>query len=489
MRVAFRRQKLVDFRLGEVAISRGGFRLSLDMRSVLDHAHFHGPIEGCAQVAQLGPGRAVASRRLKIEWNTAACPSVRAALPPGMSTTSSPDPFNALVEALDLPPVKDGPLSGARFTVKDNIDIAGHRTSFGSLAWRDTHPAPAHNALCVDQLLAAGAHCVGKAVADEFTYSLDGESQFFGTPQNAKAPGRVPGGSSSGSAASVANGLADFSIGTDSGGSVRVPASLCGIWGMRPSLHRISEAGVLPFMPSVSTVGILAASLPLLEAVARVLLHSQTTPVTAPRRLLVLSDAVELALPAVRQQLRAALDEIARRTGLVAEPIRFAELVDEAAALSDCNLKALRDLQTAEFQSTVGNWIEATRPELGATFTLAYGNVQRFDRIAALESLARSERLFQKINAALPPGTIICFPTTPTAAPLKGSLDTLEAVTAFYDPTMTLTAFSGVARLPEISAPLLTVEDCPVGMSFAAGHYQDESLLVALSEMLGPQGS
>ncbi|WP_197673663.1 amidase family protein [Stappia sp. ES.058] len=98
----------------------------------------------------------------------------------------------------------------------------------------DAHPAPVHNALCVDQLLASGARCVGKVVADEFTYSLDGESFYFGTPRNAKAPDRVPGGSSSGSAASVANGLADFSLCTDAGGSVRVPASLCGLWGMRP---------------------------------------------------------------------------------------------------------------------------------------------------------------------------------------------------------------------------------------------------------------
>ena len=406
-----------------------------------------------------------------------------------MSQVSPPDPFNALVETLDLPALKDGPLSGTRFTVKDNIDLAGHYTSYGSPAWRAAHPAPVHNALCVDQLLVAGARCVGKAIADEFTYSLDGENPFFGTPRNAKAPERVPGGSSSGSASSVANGLADFSIGTDSGGSVRVPASLCGIWGLRPSLHRISEAGVLPFMPSVSTVGILAASLPLLETVARVLLRSGATPAQPLRRLLVLSDAVEIATPAVRERLWSALDDIARRTGVTVEPIRFAQIVGEDAPLSDCNLKALRDLQTMEVQSTIGNWIETTGPELGPTFSLAYGNVRGFDRMAALDGLARCERLFEQINAALPPGTIICFPTTPTIAPPKGSLDTLEAVTAFYDPTMTLTAFSGVARLPEISAPLLTVDGCPVGLSFAAGHYQDEALLLALSELLMPQDS
>ncbi|PTW55699.1 amidase [Breoghania corrubedonensis] len=401
-----------------------------------------------------------------------------------MTQSSSPDPFGALVEYLDIPPVKNGPLDGTRFTVKDNIDIAGHRTSYGSPAWRDAHPAPTHNALCVDQLLAAGARCVGKAIADEFTYSLDGESQFFGTPCNARAPDRIPGGSSSGSAASVANGLADFSIGTDSGGSVRVPASLCGIWGMRPSLHRISEAGVLPFMPGVSTVGVLAARFEHLDAAARVLLRSGPRPAVALQRLLVLSDAVEISDMAVQEQVHAALKAIASRSGLVPEPIRFAQLIGEDIPLSDCNLKALRDLQTAEFQSTVGNWIETVQPELGFTFSMAYGNVRDFDRIAALESVVRCERLFERINAALPPGTVICFPTTPVIAPLKGSLNTLEAVMAFYDPTMTLTAFSGVGRLPEISAPLLTVEECPVGLSFAAGHYQDEFLLAAVQASL-----
>ncbi|MAB00773.1 MAG: glutamyl-tRNA amidotransferase [Stappia sp.] len=402
-----------------------------------------------------------------------------------MTQGTSPDSVGALVERLDIAPLRSGPLNGTRFTVKDNIDIAGHRTSYGSPAWRDAHPAPVHNALCVDQLLAAGARCVGKAVADEFTYSLDGESQFFGTPCNARAPERIPGGSSSGSAASVANGLADFSIGTDSGGSLRVPASLCGIWGMRPSLHRISEAGVLPFMPSVSTVGLLSAEYRHLEVAARVLLRSGAGPVAPLRRLLVLSDGVEVAEAAVREAVRKALAEIARRTGIVPEPVRFADLVGEDIPLGDCNLKALRDLQTAEFQSTVGNWIEAVRPELGRTFSMAYGNVRSFDRIAALDSVTRCERFFERINAALPAGTVICFPTTPSIAPLKGSLNTLDAVTAFYDPTMTLTAFSGVARLPEISAPLMTVEGCPVGLSLAAGHYQDEFLLAALRDLLG----
>ncbi|WP_037545899.1 amidase family protein [Stappia stellulata] len=397
---------------------------------------------------------------------------------------SPTDPSGALVEQLDLAPVRNGSLDGLYFTVKDNIDLAGLKTSYGSPAWRDAHPAPVHNALCVDQLLASGARCVGKVVADEFTYSLDGESFYFGTPRNAKAPDRVPGGSSSGSAASVANGLADFSLCTDAGGSVRVPASLCGLWGMRPSLHRISEAGVLPFQPSVSTVGVLADRFEVLDATMRVLLNAPASSMPSPRRILVLQDALEIADAAVRDEVGSALDRIEEHTGIVIEPVRFSEIVGEACELKVCNLNGLRDLQTAEFQSTVGNWIEACKPELGFTFSMAYGNVRRFDRIAALDNMARCERLFRQINAFFTPETVICFPTTPKIAPRKGSLNTLEAVMDFYDPTMTITAFSGVARLPEISVPLLTVDTCPVGLSFVAGHYQDEFLLSAVKRMI-----
>ncbi|MFI3905632.1 amidase family protein [Ochrobactrum sp. S1502_03] len=283
----------------------------------------------------------------------------------------------------------------------------------------------------------------------------------------------------------VANGFADFSLCTDAGGSIRVPASLCGLWGMRPSLHRISEAGVLPFQPSVSTVGVLANRLDVLDATMRVLLNGTASPMPLPRRIFVLQDALEISDSSVRDQVSIVLDRIAENTDLAVERIRFSEIVGEPWELKVCNLNGLRDLQTAEFQSTVGNWIEACKPELGFTFSMAYGNVQKFDRIAALDNMARCESLFRKINTFFTPETMICFPTTPKIAPRKGSLNTLEAVMDFYDPTMTITAFSGVARLPEVSTPLMMVDDCPVGLSFVAGHYQDEFLLSAVRGMVG----
>lgn len=393
-------------------------------------------------------------------------------------------PAGAFVETFTLSPVCAGQLDGLTFAVKDNIDVGGHRTSFGSPSWAKTHPAPIHNALCVDQILAAGATCLGKTVADEFTYSLDGESAFFGTPLNAKAPDRIPGGSSSGSASAVAAGLVDFALGTDSGGSIRVPASLCGVWGMRPSLHRISEAGVIPFMPSVSTVGALAANLDTLDRVMHTLLACGREPTVRANRLILLDDALALADKAVREAAVATVMRIGEKAGLQPERHRLADIVGWNFDLAASNAKALRNLQTLEFVNTVGDWIETAKPELGFVFTQAYGNVKAFDRNAALDSIALCERLFAAINRFLSAGAIVCFPTTPTAAPYKGSLNALPAVLDFYDRTMAITAFSGVGRLPELSAPILTADGCPVGLSMAAGHYQDEFLLEAAKQLL-----
>ena len=143
---------------------------------------------------------------------------------------------NAFVTTFDLSPTESGPLDGLRFAVKDTIDVAGFKTGCGNPTWRDSHPAAVVHAVCVEQLLLAGARCVGKTICDELAFSLLGANHFYGTPLNAHAPDRVPGGSSSGSASAVACDLVEFALGTDTGGSTRVPASNCGIWGFRPSL-------------------------------------------------------------------------------------------------------------------------------------------------------------------------------------------------------------------------------------------------------------
>src|SRR3546814_5268446 len=159
------------------------------------------------------------------------------------------------------------PLAGLTFAVKDLYDIAGRKTGNGSpdfLAW--TKPASA-TAPSVRKLLDAGADCVGVTICDEFFYSLTGANAHYGTPGNARAPGRMPGGSSSGSAAAVAAGLCDFALGSDTGGSVRVPAAFCGVYGIRPTHGRVDLAGGRAMAPSYDTGGWFADDAALFRAI------------------------------------------------------------------------------------------------------------------------------------------------------------------------------------------------------------------------------
>lgn len=389
----------------------------------------------------------------------------------------------AFVESFTLKPYKNGRLDGLTFAVKDNIDIEGHKTSYGSKPWGSAHKAAVYNALCIEQLLSAGATCAGKTIADEYTYSLDGESHFFGTPINPKAPDRVPGGSSSGSASAVACGLVDFSIGTDSAGSIRVPASLCGIWGMRPTLHRISEAGVLPFMPSVSTIGALSNDINILDKVMRTLLRSEDLEPSEIRNIYILEDAFSIADTAVNDAIRGSISHLFESDGIAVTSIALSEIAGENIDLSVCNRQALRVLQTAEFMNTVGGWIETFDPEKSLSFSAAYENIRNFKRSELNGALLLCEKIFNKISKFTNKGDLFLFPTTPTIAPLKGSLNNLDSVQDFYNRTMDITSFAGIGRMPEISIPQITVNGAPVGLSLAAGLYQDEFLLSAAKKL------
>lgn len=402
-----------------------------------------------------------------------------------MKNTYSIAASGAFVEEVVLEPYKNGILDGLTFAVKDNIDIGGFKTSYGSRSWHSLHPKAVYHAVCVEQLLSSGATCIGKTVADEYTYSLDGENYFFGTPLNPKASDRVPGGSSSGSASAVACGLVDFSIGTDSGGSIRVPASLCGVWGMRPSLHRISEAGVLPFMPSISTVGAFSNSAETLEKVMRVLLCSEEKETDKIGNIYLLTDAFALADDSVREAIEKSISHLNDMDGLSVKSITLSEMIGEEMDLTRCNTQALRAMQTAEFQNTVGGWIETFNPEKGPGFMAAYENVMTFKRTNLNEARLLCEKIYNRINDFAGKGDLFLFPTTPTVAPLKGSLNNLENVRNFYDRTMAVTSFSGIGRMPEISIPVTAVDGVPVGLSLAAGVYRDEFLLSAAKTLFG----
>ena len=214
------------------------------------------------------------------------------------------DDLNAFASLdVHVPGAPDSPLSGLTFAAKDIFDVAGHVTGGGNPDWERTHGPAERTAPTVQALLDAGATLVGKTHTDELTRGIMGTNPHYGMPVNSAALGRVPGGSSSGSASAVAGGIVDFALGSDTGGSVRMPASFCGLYGLRPTHGRISLEGVLPQAASFDTVGWFARDAVTFERVGRVLLQSQGTPEQSGR-LVIAEDLLEVVDDDVQQALR-----------------------------------------------------------------------------------------------------------------------------------------------------------------------------------------
>lgn len=370
-----------------------------------------------------------------------------------------------------------GDLTGLQCAVKDAIDIAGVPTGFGHPAWLESHPVPSCDAEVVRRVLAAGAGIVGKTHCDELCYSLNGVNSHYGTPVNPRAPTRVPGGSSSGSAVAVAGGLVDFAIGTDTGGSVRVPASYCGIYGMRPSHGRVSDRGAVPFAPSYDTVGWFAREPGLMARVGRVLLDDGFVT-GSPRRFLLAEDAMALAQPDAREAFAPLLSGLA---GLVG-PIERVKLASEGL---DAWMQAFRVLQGAEIWRTHREWVGTQKPNFGG------GIRERFEWIATLgpaqvePAQALRERVRERMEALLDGGAILLLPTTPGPAPLLTT--PVRALEDWRDRCLSLLCVAGHAGLPQLSLPLGSVDGAPLGLSLVTARGSD-GMLLDLAERLAAAG-
>ena len=386
---------------------------------------------------------------------------------------------NAFVTTFDLSPTGSGALDGLRFAVKDTIDVAGFKTGCGNPTWRDSHPSAVVHAVCVEQLLHAGAHCVGKTISDELAFSLLGENHFYGTPLNAHAPDRVPGGSSSGSASAVACGLVDFALGTDTGGSTRVPASNCGIWGFRPSHGFVSVAGVNPLAPSFDTVGILAQSADVLAKVALVLLSGVPASVSKPATIHLIREAFALADPDVQEALSAPLRRLREIFGSAVRESSLQELVADDAGHSFATwVDSFCVIQWAEIESCLGVWIANTRPEFGPEIAASFQLMKQLDRRRLAEAVQRREQYFRSLHEFLGPDDLLCIPTTPALAPHKGDPPRRSSSgSGYYPRTLSLTSVAGMGRLPQVSLPIGDADGVPVGLSLLARHGQDALLL------------
>jgi len=360
-----------------------------------------------------------------------------------------------------------GPLAGLTFGVKDIYDIAGHRTGFGSPDWLATHPPATRTAPVVAALLAAGADLLGKTQTDELTYSLNGENPHYGTPVNVNAPGRIPGGSSSGSAAAVAGGLVDFALGSDTGGSVRAPASFCGIYGMRPTHGRIPLDGVCPLAASFDTAGWFARDAALLERVGRVLLADDRAA-PQPARWLLAQDAFALAGGAVTNALEPALAGLAV---LLGKP-RPVTVANEGLPQW---FEVFRVLQGAEVWAQHGAWVTRENPALGPGVRQRMQWAATVTASDAAPARQQREEIARRMHVLLDNNAVLVLPTLPGIAPLRNTPPAESD--EFRARALSLLCIAGLARLPQVSLPLAKLDGCPLGLSLIAAHGADTMLL------------
>ena len=364
-------------------------------------------------------------------------------------------------EASAVPPIGSGRLDGLRFAVKDLIDLAGQRTGGGNPDWLAASTPAGRHARVVAALLAEGATCIGKTITDELAFSLEGENTHYGTPINPANAGWLPGGSSSGSAVAVASGKVDFALGTDTGGSVRVPAAFCRIFGFRPTHGALSLDGVLPFSPSYDTVGWFARDATILAQAGDVLLPlSQSEVIT---------------------DIRLAGDVLAQVGGAVAEDIAEAangmvtgEPVDILGDLSLSDLqRAYTTVQGYEIKLALGEKLRRLHPRLGTAIAARFAGVMAITSEQYADAGRARARMAAHVAAACPLGRAIALPTVSLRYLNRQGGDNLGE---FYANTLGLTAIAGHGGLPQVQLGIALAGD-RIGMALLSAPHADRALL------------
>ncbi len=367
-----------------------------------------------------------------------------------------------------------GPLAGLTFTVKDMFDVKGYPTSAGSPTMLAISGIKNETAPAVKALLNAGAVFAGKVVTDELAFSVIGDNIHFGSPINGAAPDRYAGGSSSGSASSVSCGLCDFSLGTDSGGSVRGPASQCGLFGIRPSFGRISLEGCAGLCPPYDTAGILAKDFDVFEKSTRVLIGNDPIETKYTTQILIPDDIYELFGEKVISEIDSAI--------FVAEQLwGKAEHVKAAPFKLNVILKTYQRLQGREVWKHYGSFIEKYRPSFGP------GVKERFEfsHQMSLLDLTEEEEIAQEtvshLNSLLTNGKMLLLPTLPGCGLKRNA--TAEEMNTFRSKMSASFCLGGLAALPWITLPLAQFDHAPMGVSLV-GRFNSDAWLLSQSKIL-----
>ena len=379
------------------------------------------------------------------------------------------DPLNAFCKDTEAYLVgnTDGPLSGLTFAAKDIFDIEGHVTGGGNPDWKATHSPANHNAWIVQTLVDAGATMVGKTHTDELTRGILGENAHYGTPINPKAPARVPGGSSSGSAAAVAGGLVDFALGSDTGGSVRIPASFCGLYGLRPTHGRVLLDGILTQSPSYDTIGWFTRDASTYARIAEVV-FGNPIPDTIPSHLVIAEDAFEEADRDVSDVLRPVAEKISAM-------VRNSSQVRLAPSGLIAWASQQNILQSEEAWDSVKDWVDTVNPRFSFWVSERYNLAINLTQDQITEAALLREQVRTRMDEVFANGGIVCLPTAVAPAPLLGL--PASAKKEIQGRLSHLTCIAGTTGRPQLSLPLGEVNGLPVGLSFLGEHGSDEELI------------
>ncbi|WP_210508470.1 AtzH-like domain-containing protein [Naasia sp. SYSU D00057] len=358
----------------------------------------------------------------------------------------------------------EGPLRGERMAVKDLFAVRGQAIGAGVPAYLAEAPTEQRTAPAVQQLLDAGADLVGIARTDQFAYSIAGANEAYGTPPNAAVPGALPGGSSSGPASAVALGQATVGLATDTAGSIRVPASYQGLWGLRTTHGAVPTAGLLPLAPSFDTVGWLTRDRATLERVAKAALPGgsdlQAPVIVAPRLLAGLE-------PAVVDAFHAAVGMLVAEGRI--EPPEEVGLADPVGTLA-----AFRAVQAAEAWRAHGPWLTAHPGAVGGAvaerFRAAAAVTEDGER-AARDVLAERGAELRELLA----GALLLLPAA--ASPAPSATASGVAIDRIRTATLTLTCLAGAAGAPSLSAPIASVDGAPLGLAVVSAPGTDVALL------------
>lgn len=388
------------------------------------------------------------------------------------------DPLGAFVPgaSVSIAGADTGPLAGMSFAAKDLFDVAGTVTGCGNPDWARTHPPAQRSAWVVERLLQAGATLAGKTITDEISLGLLGINRFQGTPVNPRAPDLVPGGSSSGSAAAVAGKLVDTALGTDSGGSVRTPASFTGLYGLRPTHGRICIEGMARQAPSFDTAGFFARDAVTFAKVGAVLLDAPKAG-PLPSEVLVATDCFADADMCVRETLRKALPR-------VFDVIASARNIELAKEGIDYWSARQRLLQSYEFGRTFEEWIGAHNPCFSFEVASALVHALKIPESDVVEPRGFRVNVRASVDALLEDRRVICLPTTPIL-PIRreARLDEMQDAVSRI---IRLTCIAGLTGLPQVTLPLGSCGGVPVGLSFIGWRGSDATLLALASAIPTP---